>query len=68
MMAKTDVNGESADPLFRKLRDVTMHGDPVTWNFAKFLCDGKGNPVRAYPPKVDPFNIVRDIAELIHPQ
>jgi len=65
IMAKTDVNGQTASLLFKTLRDVTMHGEPIAWNFAKFLCNGDGMPVRGYPPKMDPLRIENDIIALL---
>lgn len=66
MMAKVDVNGHTAHPLFQHLRDTTMNGEPVTWNFAKFLCNADGLPVRSYGPRVDPLEIEQDILALLH--
>ena len=46
VMAKVEVNGDGADPLFKWLKDEKpglMHIKPVKWNFEKFLVgkDGK---------------------------
>ena len=41
VMGKCKVNGSFARPLFRYLREKTMGGLDITWNFNKFLCDEK---------------------------
>jgi glutathione peroxidase len=54
VLGKVEVNGPGASALFRHLRDRTMHGRAVKWNFAKFLVDRRGVPLLAYEPKMDP--------------
>jgi glutathione peroxidase len=67
MFSKVDVNGPTAHPLFAWLRtgeDGTL-GDPIGWNFAKFLVDREGKVVRRYDPKFQPEDIETDIRALL---
>lgn len=52
MFAKTRVRGNSADPLYRHLADVT--GEAPRWNFHKYLLDRDGRVVASFPSQVDP--------------
>lgn len=63
VMAKVDVNGESADPLFAFL--TSEHGGPIEWNFTKFLVDGDGNVVGRYGSSDEPAAIAPAIRELL---
>ena len=60
VMAKTEVNGESAEPLFRWLSGVlpSPAGEPVIdWNFTKFLISPDGKTVQRFEPKVEPESL-----------
>ena len=67
MFGKIEVNGEAADPLYRWLKkDTPGSGDrDIEWNFAKFLIDRQGRPVRRYGDKVMPADIAADIEALL---
>ncbi len=65
MFAKIDVNGETADPLFKFLRDYTDRS-AIGWNFAKFLVVN-GRPVKRYASKVSPSNIESEILKYLLP-
>jgi len=66
MMAKIDVNGPDAIPLFQWLRaDSSLEGAAIPWNFAKFLLNYKGEIVKYFIPTVNPNLIVPDIVELL---
>ena len=57
MMAKVDVNGPSAHPLWRylkKARKGVLGSEGITWNFTKFLIDRQGEPVRRFAPTDKP--------------
>ncbi|GIS33507.1 MAG: hypothetical protein Ct9H90mP4_14210 [Gammaproteobacteria bacterium] len=44
--SKVDVNGDSADPLFKFLtsnKKGLLGSSKIKWNFTKFLVDKKGN-------------------------
>ena len=51
MFAKSDVTGETANPLFQRLADVA--GEP-TWNFNKYLLDRMGQVVEHYEQGTGP--------------
>lgn len=40
-------------------------GNGIKWNFAKFLCDADGYPVKRYGPKQNPLSFEDDIVKLI---
>jgi glutathione peroxidase len=57
MMAKVDVNGENAAPLYKYLTSEETnpeHGGKIKWNFEKFLFDRDGQLVARYESKVKP--------------
>jgi glutathione peroxidase len=57
MMAKVDVNGEKAAPLYKYLTsektDPKFAGD-IKWNFEKFVFDREGKIVARFPSKAKP--------------
>ncbi|OQR96638.1 glutathione peroxidase [Achlya hypogyna] len=59
LFEKADVNGEHTQEVYRFLKS-RLEGD-ITWNFAKFLVDRHGTPVKRYEPKIAPFEIEADI-------
>jgi glutathione peroxidase len=68
LMAKVDVNGEDASPLFdwmKKEAKGLMGSTSIKWNFTKFLIDREGNVVKRYAPTDKPESIARDIAKLL---
>ena len=70
VLAKIDVNGESADPLYKYLRSQIKGAlsDNIQWNFTKFLIDAHGNVIKRYEPKVTPHEIGAELETLFgHP-
>lgn len=67
VMAKIDVNGTNADPLYKymKKQKSGQDGSTIEWNFAKFLIDRDGNVVNRYFPKVQPEDVAADIEALL---
>lgn len=67
LFGKIDVNGENADPLYQWLKRETpgSEGRDIEWNFAKFLLDRKGVPVKRFGDKVEPADIASDIEALL---
>ncbi len=68
LMAKVEVNGKEAAPLYKWLREEAkglMGTTSIKWNFTKFLIDRKGEVVRRYPPTVTPAAIAADIEALL---
>ena len=67
MYAKTDVNGDQADPLFNYLTSEQkgLLSKKIKWNFTKFLINKNGQVVERYAPTTSPEKIEKDIlAEL----
>jgi glutathione peroxidase len=55
-------------PLYKYLKSALpggMLGSGLKWNFAKFLCDANGVPLKRYMPITSPTAIEKDIAELL---
>jgi glutathione peroxidase len=68
LMAKTEVNGDHADPLFKWLKDQApglMGTRSIKWNFTKFLIDREGKVVKRYAPTERPEAIEQDIEALL---
>jgi glutathione peroxidase len=68
MFAKIDVNGESADPLYKFLKKEQggfLWIDSIKWNFTKFLVDREGNVVSRYGSATKPLEIEQDIEKLL---
>lgn len=59
VFAKVDVNGPTAHPLFKYLKEDSDQTE-LGWNFVKFLIVD-GVPVKRYPSKVKPKDIESDI-------
>jgi glutathione peroxidase len=67
VMAKIDVNGRGAHPLFKFLKKQKggVLGGTIKWNFTKFLIDAEGNVVARYAPADEPASIEPAIRELL---
>ena len=67
MFQKIHVNGESAHPLYKFLKNEKkgLLSKEIKWNFKKFLIDSEGNVVKRYAPTVNPIKIESDIKELL---
>jgi len=68
LMAKVDVNGEDASPLFDWLKREApglMGSKAIKWNFTKFLIDREGKVVRRYAPTDKPEAIAKDVEALL---
>jgi glutathione peroxidase len=68
LMAKIDVNGDGASPLFdwmKKKAPGLMGSKAIKWNFTKFLVDREGNVVRRYAPTDKPERLAKDIEALL---
>ena len=63
VLAKIDVNGDSADPLYADL--TAEFGGDIQWNFTKFLVDRDGNVVQRFEPNETPEAIEPAIRELL---
>ena len=68
LMAKVDVNGDDASPLFdwmKAEKPGLMGSRAIKWNFTKFLIDREGNVVKRYGPADAPKTIAKDIEKLL---
>jgi glutathione peroxidase len=64
MMAKVDVNGPAADPLFQWLRTEApglLGSKAIKWNFTKFLVGKDGQVIKRYAPLDKPESLKADI-------
>jgi glutathione peroxidase len=64
MMAKVQVNGAQAHPLWKWLTAQApglLGSQAVKWNFTKFLIGKDGQPIRRYAPTDTPESLRRDI-------
>ena len=68
MFAKVEVNGSSAHPLYRWLREEKsgVLGDAIKWNFTKFLVGRDGTVIKRYAPTVTPDKLADDIEAALH--
>jgi glutathione peroxidase len=64
MMAKIDVNGPTAHPLYAWLKGQKkglLGSESVKWNFTKFLIDRQGGVIARYAPTVEPKDLERAV-------
>ena len=68
LMAKVEVNGDGADPLFNHLKSEKpglLGTKGIKWNFTKFLIDKSGKVVGRYAPTDKPESLEADIQMLL---
>ena len=68
MMAKVEVNGEGAHPLFQFLKSAkrgVLGSESIKWNFTKFLVDRSGQVVERFGSRDTPEAIEPDILPLL---
>jgi glutathione peroxidase len=68
VMAKVNVNGSRAIPLFRHLKKAApglLGSRTIKWNFTKFLIDRTGESVTRYAPQSSPLEMEAQIQELL---
>ncbi len=64
MMAKIDVNGPQAEPLYTWLASEApglLGSTSIKWNFTKFLVGRDGQVVRRYAPQDAPESLAKDV-------
>ncbi len=64
MMAKVNVNGQDAHPLFQWLKNQApglLGSEGIKWNFTKFLVNRQGQVIKRYAPLDKPSAIAADI-------
>ena len=69
LFSKVSVNGNSAIPLFKFLRNHKntpgVLVNSIKWNFTKFLIDRSGIPRKRFAPNVQPKDLHKDIEDLL---
>lgn len=68
MMAKIDVNGSGAHPLYQWLAKEApglLGSKSIKWNFTKFLVSPTGQVVKRYAPTDTPQSLSKDIEDLL---
>ena len=68
MMAKVEVNGPKADPLFQWLTKAApglLGSTAVKWNFTKFLINREGMPNERFAPTTKPDSLRKKIEALL---
>ena len=64
MMAKIEVNGKGAHPLYQWLKSEKpglLGSEGIKWNFTKFLVGRDGRVLKRYAPQDAPEKIAKDI-------
>jgi glutathione peroxidase len=64
LMAKVDVNGAAADPLWAWLKAEApgfLGSEAIKWNFTKFLVGRDGKVIKRYAPNDEPEKLRADI-------
>jgi glutathione peroxidase len=70
MMAKVDVNGGAAHPLYKWLTKEApgvLGTSFIKWNFTKFLVGRDGRVIKRYGPRDEPAGIAADIEAALAP-
>lgn len=65
---KINVNGPSASPLFKHLKNEAkgvMGSEAIKWNFTKFLIDNNGSVIKRYSPQTTPDKIDKDLSKIL---
>ncbi len=68
MMAKVEVNGPKADPLFQWLTKAApglLGSTAIKWNFTKFLINREGIPNERFAPTTTPDSLHKKIEALL---
>ena len=68
MMAKIDVNGADAHPLYRWLTAEApgiLGSKAIKWNFTKFLVGRDGRVIKRYAPQDAPEKLAQDIEQAL---
>ena len=68
VLAKVEVNGANADPVFRHLKHAApgaLGTEAIKWNFTKFLVDGTGKVVSRHAPTTAPEKLRGEIEALL---
>ena len=67
-MAKVEVNGEQADPVYKWLKEAApgvLGTEMIKWNFTKFLVGRDGQVIKRYAPQDEPKSMIEDIQKAL---
>jgi len=67
MFSKVDVNGKNTHPIYKYLKNKLPGslGKTIKWNFAKFLIDRSGIPVKRFASTTVPEKLTMEIEKLL---
>ncbi|GEO99737.1 glutathione peroxidase [Methylobacterium haplocladii] len=68
VLAKVEVNGAGADPLFVQLkreRPGLLGSEAIKWNFTKFLVGRDGRAIARFAPKTKPADLEKAVTEAL---
>lgn len=68
LLAKIDVNGEYADPIYtylKRMKPGLLGSKAIKWNFTKFLVDRQGQVTARFAPMTKPSQLEDGIEELL---
>ena len=68
VLAKVEVNGDGADPIWRHLKHAApglLGIEAIKWNFTKFLVDRNGHVVSRHAPTATPDSLRAEIEALL---
>jgi glutathione peroxidase len=68
IFSKIDVNGDSADPLYKWLKKNApgiLGTEAIKWNFTKFLVGKNGKVIERYAPTTEPKSLAADIEKAL---
>ena len=68
LFAKIDVNGDSANPLYKYLKAEKpglLGSEAIKWNFTKFLVGRDGQVIKRYAPNDTPESLRKDIEKAL---
>jgi glutathione peroxidase len=69
LFSKVDVNGSSADPLYKYLKHSApgiLGSERIKWNFTKFLVSKDGSRVSRFAPATKPEELVSAIEAMLN--
>ena len=68
VLGKIECESDNTHPLYKYLKETIPEPSGSTslkWNFAKFICDANGIPIKRFGPRSSPLSFENYIMELI---